>query len=109
MSKTINREVYVEDSFFNIMNSGAGTKPHAHINELDKKLNFQKQKWSLVYYLEVGDQQCSQPGELTLFEPKEVILPSNGMLVIIPACRGHSSSYNGKKDRVMIGVNFYGL
>ena len=39
----------------------------------------------------------------------EEILPSNGTLVIIPSGRTHSSSYNGKKDRVMIGVNFYSL
>ena len=109
MSKTVNREIYIGDSFVNIMNSEAGTKPHAHINDLDVKLGFQEQKWSLVYYLNVGDQNCSEPGYLTLFEPKEVILPKNEMIIIIPASRRHCSSYNGKKDRIMIGVNFYGL
>ena len=30
-------------------------------------------------------------------------------IVIIPAFRKHSATYDGKKDRVMIGVNFYSL
>ena len=37
------------------------------------------------------------------------ILPTNGMIMIIPASRLHSAVYNGKVDRVMIGVNFYSL
>ena len=39
----------------------------------------------------------------------EEILPYNGMVAIIPASRNHSVVYNGKKDRVMIGSNFYSL
>jgi|TARA_B100000795_G_scaffold243154_1_gene206835 tetratricopeptide (TPR) repeat protein len=39
----------------------------------------------------------------------EEILPYNGMVTTIPASRNHSVVYNGKKDRVMIGSNFYSL
>ncbi|MDA9783770.1 tetratricopeptide repeat protein [Gammaproteobacteria bacterium] len=105
----LKQNVYLEDSFFNIMSSGAGTTPHMHVNDLDKKLSFVDQKWSLVYYLAVGDQQSSQPGDLTLYDPAEVIRPTEGMVVIMPASRKHSSVYNGKIDRAMIGVNFYSL
>jgi len=31
------------------------------------------------------------------------------MITIIPAGRKHSAVYGGKKDRVIIGVNFYSL
>jgi len=49
------------------------------------------------------------PGILKLYEPSEDILPYEGMIAIFPADRKHSSIYEGKKDRVMIGVNFYSL
>ena len=82
-----------------------------HLNTLDKdpSLNLAKQKFSLVYYLSVGDQNCSEPGILKLYDPSEDILPCEGMIVIMPGDRLHSAVYNGKKDRVMIGVNFYSL
>jgi hypothetical protein len=62
-----------------------------------------------VYYLSEGDQNCSEPGILKLYDPSEDILPHQGMITIIPATRQHSAVYGGKKDRVMIGVNFYSL
>ena len=71
--------------------------------------NLGKQKYSLVYYLAVGDQNCSEPGILKLYEPSEDILPDEGMITIIPASRLHSAVYGGKTDRVMVGVNFYSL
>ena len=37
------------------------------------------------------------------------ILPSPGTIIIFPSSRKHSVFYNGKTDRVMIGVNFYAL
>jgi hypothetical protein len=30
-------------------------------------------------------------------------------IIIIPASRKHSAIYGGKTDRIMIGINFYGL
>ena len=66
-------------------------------------------KYSLVYYLDVGDQDGEDPGILKLHEPEEDILPEKGMIVIIGADRYHSVVYRGNKKRVMVGVNFYGL
>ena len=111
MRKVVKSDVYIDDSFFNILEAGGGTTPHRHLNELDKNkvLNIGKQKYSLVYYLSVGDQNCSDPGILKLYDPNEDILPCEGMIVIIPAAREHSAVYGGAKDRVMIGVNFYAL
>ena len=104
-------DIYIYDSFFNILAAGGGTIPHNHLNEVDKDitLGLGKQKYSLVYYLAVGDQNCSEPGILKLYEPSEDILPREGMIVIIPASRMHSAVYGGKTDRVMIGINFYSL
>ena len=62
-----------------------------------------------MYYLSVGDQKCSEPGILKFYDPDEEILPSDTMIMIFPASRRHSAVYDGKLDRVMIGVNFYSL
>ena len=111
MMEAVKSDVYIYDSFFNILGAGGGTKPHRHLNDLDRdiNLNLGKQKYSLQYYLSVGDQNCSEPGMLKLYEPVEDILPSEGLITIIPASRIHSAVYNGKTDRVMIGINFYSL
>ena len=111
MMEAVKSDVYIYDSFFNILGAGGGTTPHKHISELDNDsvFNLGKQKYSLVYYLSVGDQDCSEPGVLKLYEPSEDILPSEGMIMIIPARRVHSAVYGGKTDRVMIGVNFYSV
>jgi len=107
----VKSEIFLYDSFFNIYGAGAGIPPHTHLTELDrnKTLNLTKQKYSLVYYLSVGDQDCSEPGIFKLYDPEEEILPCEGMIVIIPAGRLHSAVYNGKKDRIIIGINFYSL
>ena len=111
MRDAVKTDIYVADSFFNILGAGGGTTPHAHISKLDAdpKLNIARQKYSLVYYLSVGDQSSHEPGVLNLYDPNEEILPCEGMIVIIPASRFHSAVYDGRKDRVMIGVNFYSL
>jgi tetratricopeptide (TPR) repeat protein len=109
--EAVKSNVYIYDSFFNILGAGGGTTPHNHLNDLDKGigLDLGKQKYSLAYYLCVGDQNCNNPGTLKLYDPNEDILPREGMIIIIPAGRKHSAVYGGKTDRVMIGVNFYSL
>ena len=112
LTKAIKRDIYIKDSFFHIMGAGgAGVNRHNHIGtlDLDSSLNLIKQKFSLVYYLSIGDQDCSEPGTLKLYDPRENILPSEGKIVIFPADRYHSVVYNGKKDRIMISINFYSL
>ena len=83
MMEAVKSDVYVYDSFFNILGAGGGTTPHRHINELDKDIGFnlEKDKYSLVYYLSVGDQDCSEPGILKLYDPDEEIIPGEGMIV----------------------------
>ena len=78
-------------------------------SRLTKYLNLTKQKYSLVYYLSIGDQDCNDPGILKFYNPEEELLPSEGMIVIFPADRMHSAIYDGKKDRILVGVNFYSL
>ena len=111
IEKAIKTNVYIDDSFFTILGSGGGVDLHNHIGDIDKdpNLNLASQKYSLVYYLTVGDQECKEPGILKLYDPIENILPRDGMITIFPAERYHSVTYNGKKDRVMIGINFYCL
>ena len=109
MGEAVKSKIYVYDSFFNILGAGGGSHPHNHLKTHDDPMRLWKQKYSLVYYLSVGDQNCSEPGILKLYDPSEDILPSEGMITIIPASRDHSAVYGGKKDRVMIGVNFYSL
>ena len=109
MKKSVGSEILIVESFFNILKKGSGTTPHKHIDPFDKNYNITNQKFSLVYYLSIGDQNCSEPGILKLYDPEKELLPSKGLIVIFPANRKHSSVYNGKKDRIMIGVNFYSL
>jgi len=111
MMEAVKSDIYIDDSFFNILRAGGGLIPHNHIGTLDRNiaLDLGKQKYSLVYYLSVGDQDCSEPGVLKFYEPDEDILPNEGMIMIFPASRMHSAVYGGKTDRVMIGVNFYSL
>ena len=107
INKETNSNVLLIDSFFNILGAGGGSVPHHHLNSFDKTFKLDQQKFSLTYYLSVGDQNCDEPGIFKIYEPDEDVLPSNGMIMIIPSSRKHSAVYGGKKDRVMIGVNFY--
>ena len=112
VTKAIKADIHVKDSFFHIMGAGgAGVHRHNHIGDLDldSSLNLINQKFSLVYYLSIGDQDCSKPGTLKLYDPIENILPREGKIVIFPADRYHSVVYNGEKDRIMISINFYSL
>ena len=106
---SINSDIFIVDSFFTIFRSGGGLKSHNHINKIDKinGLNLAERKFSLVYYLSVGDQSCDEPGILKLENPNQNILPNNGLIIIFPAKRRHSVFYKGQKDRIIIGVNFY--
>ena len=109
MEDAVKSKIYIIDSFFNIYNAGCGTTPHAHTSNFDQTKNLVNQKFSLTYYIDTGDQKCSEPGILKLYNPDKEILPTKGQIVIIPANQMHSAVYNGKTDRVMIGVNFYSL
>ena len=111
MKNAVKSDVFIRSSFFSILGAGGGSTPHDHLNKLDedRELNFANHKYSLVYYLDVGDQDCIEPGTLKLYNPPKDILPCEGMITIIPASRKHSAVYGGKKDRVIVGVNFYSL
>ena len=109
MSQAVKSDIFIMESFFNIFHTSTGTVQHNHISTFDRAHKLVNQKFSLVYYLSVGDQDCTAPGFLKLYNPNEEILPSEGMMVIFPAGRTHSSFYNGEEDRVMIGINFYSL
>ena len=109
MMQAVKSEIFIIDSFLNIYGAKSGTTPHNHISYFDKSQGLVNQKYSLTYYLSVGDQNCSEPGNLKVYDPEEEILVSEGKIVILPASRKHAAIYNGKKDRIMVGVNFYSL
>ena len=109
MKHAVNSDIFIMESFLNIFKDGSGSTPHVHISAFDKNNALIRQKFSLVYYLSIGDQNCSEPGILKLYNPYKEILPTEGMVVIFPSDQRHSAVYNGKLDRVMIGVNFYSL
>ena len=103
--------MYIEDSWFTILRDGGRVRKHAHLTDLHKIRGFSiaEHQFALVYYLEVGDQTCSQPGFLRFYEPDKDLLPFNGMMTIFPSDRPHSVDYNGSKDRVMIAINFWSI
>ena len=86
---------------------GSGTVPHDHLRAHDNRFNLLEHKYSLIYYLDIGDQDCEHPGILKMHDPETEILPHEGLIVIMPATRKHSSTYGGTKDRLMVGTNFY--
>ena len=111
LKETLKTDIYIEDSFYTILGAGGGLNSHNHITNLDEEptFNLSNHKYSLVYYLDVGDQDCTDPGILKLYDPIENVLPLKGMIIIFPSDRYHSVIYNGKKDRVIIGINFFCL
>ena len=109
MKEAVKSDIFIMESFFNIFQTESGIISHNHVGAFDYNSGLLNQKFSLTYYLDIGDQNCSKPGILKLEDPDEEILPTEGMIVIFPANRRHSAIYNGRKDRVMIGINFYSL
>ena len=109
MKEAVKSDIFIMESFFNIFQTKSGIISHNHVSAFDHNSGLLNQKYSLTYYLDIGDQNCSEPGILKLEDPDKEILPTEGMIVIFPASRRHSAIYNGRKDRVMIGVNFYSL
>jgi tetratricopeptide (TPR) repeat protein len=109
ISEAVKSNVFIHESFFNIYETGGGIKSHSHVVLHDMPMNIWKEKYSLVYYLSVGDQKCMDPGILKFDKPDENILPSDGMIVMFPANKNHYAFYSGKSDRVIIGVNFYAI
>ena len=109
MKQAVKSDIFIMESFFNIFQTGSGIAKHNHINDFDRNNGLINQKYSLVYYLSVGDQNCNEPGILKLYNPDNEILPSEGMITIFPADRKHTAVYGGKTDRVVIGINFYSL
>ncbi len=109
--KALGRDVYLHESWFTILSGGGYVRKHKHLSPLSriKGFNVEEQHYALVYYLEVGDQNCEEPGYLQFYDPEHVLLPSAGQVVIFPADRYHSVRYVGTKDRVIIGVNFWGV
>jgi hypothetical protein len=107
----LNSDIYFHESFYTIISGKSIVRKHCHVSRLDKAkgLDLYKRKFALVYYLEVGDQNCRSPGILKLYDPDEEISPCKGMILIIPANRYHSVEYSGNRDRVIVGVNLYCL
>ena len=108
-SNYFNSDIFIEDSFFRILEGKGEVKKHIHLDTIDRlpKLNLYKYKFSLVYYLITGDNDCSEPGYLTFYNPDDKILPKPGMIILFPSDRPHSVSYNGKSDRMILSINFY--
>ena len=109
LEEAVGSQIFIVDSFFNILKAGGGLVPHTHLHKADKGFGMSFKKYSVSYYLSVGDQKCEKPGILKFQNPDYNVLPSNGMVVIFPSSRLHSAAYSGLDDRLMIGVNFYSL
>ena len=109
--EAIGTKVYIKESWFTILSGGGFVDKHNHVSELNKLKGFgdQRKHFALVYYVNVGDQNCDDPGFLKFYDPEELILPTNGMVIIFPAERYHSVSYSGNKERTIIGLNFISI
>ena len=96
---------------FTILSGGGFVSKHNHASDLIKIKGFgdPSKNFALVYYLNIGDQTSEEPGLLEFYDPKEHVVPKEGMVIIFPADRYHSVRYSGSKDRVMIGANFWSI
>ena len=61
MSAAVKSEIFIIESFFNILRAGSGLKSHNHINDFDTKHNFINKNIVLLT-ISVGDQKCAEPG-----------------------------------------------
>ena len=111
MKQAVKSDIFICDSFYNILRDSneGGSIWHTHLDDWDTSHGLQHQKYSLTYHVAIGNQKSSKPGFLCFKDPDKEILPSEGMVMIFPADRSHSAIYNGKIDRIMLGVNFYSL
>ena len=109
--KATGRDIMLQDSWFTILSGGGSVKKHNHISELSgiKAFGDLAKYFALVYYVDVGDQNCNEPGFLKFYDPEEQILPTEGMVIIFPAERYHSVCYSGTKERIIIGLNFLSI
>ena len=109
--EAVGTSVYISESWFTILTGGGFVEKHCHSSELSRIKGFgdKSKKFALVYYLNVGDQSCDEPGFLKFYDPEEYILPVNGMVIIFPAERYHSVNYSGTKERTIIGMNFWSI
>ena len=107
-SKATGTDIFIQESWFTILSGGGSVKKHNHVSELSEIKSFGNlaKYFALVYYVDVGDQNCNEPGFLKFYDPDEQILPTEGMVIIFPAERYHSVCYSGVKDRIIIGLNF---
>jgi len=108
-SQYFHSQIFIKDAFFRLLKGEGKVEKHIHIGLIDKikGLNLFKRKFSLVYYLKTGDENCTEPGYLRFYEPDDQILPKPGMIILFPSDRPHSVTYNGKSDRMILSINFY--
>jgi hypothetical protein len=108
LSSLLGADIFIVDFFFNIYLACSKAVRHNHIDDdMDNKLGFAAQKFSLVYYIDPGDKTAEEPGILKLYDPDFSIYPEAGDIVLFPSGTDHSASYSGAADRVVLGVNFY--
>lgn len=107
MTTAVASKIEIHASFANIAKAGSGSRPHSHCCSEDQHFGLRGDCYSLVYYLDVGDQDCEDPGTLRILEPGFDYLPKNGDVIIMHGTRRHFATYGGKTDRILVGINFY--
>ena len=106
-SSLLNSEVFIHESFVNFYHGKSQIVKHNHVIKMDEDLGTSPQKFSLVYYLRIGDKNAVQPGILKLYNPDLSINPEQGMIILFPASVMHSASYSGIEERIVVGANLY--
>ena len=109
--EAVGTNIYIKESWFTILTGGGFVEKHCHESELSRIKAFtgKCKKFALVYYVDVGDQSCDEPGFLKFYDPEEYILPVDGMVIIFPAERCHSVTYSGANERTIVGMNFWSI
>ena len=109
--EAIGADIYIRDSWCNILRGGGYVPRHSHESLLNRIQGFEcnAKNFALVYYVSVGDQGAEDPGFLKFYDPEEYILPEEGTILIFPADRYHSVKYLGAKERIIVGANIWSI
>ena len=107
LAAQLHADIFIGDSFFNIYHAGSEARFHNHIQDVDRALGLEAQKFSLVYYVDVGDKAAEEPGILHLYDPDYAFDPQPGDVILFPSGSDHATSYSGVIDRMNIGINCY--
>ena len=103
--QVVGTDIYIEESWFTVLKNGGNVKTPSYFRSMQNQgFNMEHQRFALVYYLDVGRQDSSNPGYLKFYDRSRITFKRDGCN--FSGNRYHSVNYDGTSDRIIIGINF---